>query len=105
MTWDRLPRQQRFAKNPQTIERMATTYPFEASPDELLARADTFVDEVFSSLESAFLIMPRGQGFVTFPDFENGYEALKQATKNFSKIEESIIFANGLQMPLVLVVF
>ncbi len=58
---------------------MATTYPFEAPFDELLARADVFVDEVFSSLESAFLVMPRGQGFVTFPDFENGYETLKHA--------------------------
>jgi len=83
---------------------MATTYPFEAPFDELLARADVFVDEVFSSLESAFLVMPRGQGFVTFPDFENGYETLKQVTENFSKLEEPVIFATALQMPLVLVV-
>ncbi len=83
---------------------MATTYPFEAPPHELLARTDAFVEEVFSSLESAFLVMPRGQGFVTFPDFENGYEALKQITKNFSELEEPSIFATALRIPLVLVV-
>jgi hypothetical protein len=48
--------------------------------------------------------LPRGQGFVTFPDFENGYEALKQITKNFSKLEEPSIFATALRIPLVLVV-
>jgi hypothetical protein len=83
---------------------MASTYPFEAPFEELSARADAFVDEVFASLESAFLVMPRGQGFVTFPDFENGYETLKQVTENFSKLEEPIIFATVLRVPLVLVV-
>jgi len=63
-----------------------------------------FVDEVFASLESEFLVMPRGQGFVTFRDFENGYETLKQVTENFSKLEEPVIFATALRVPLVLVV-
>src|SRR2546421_9101351 len=83
---------------------MASTYPFEASFEELSERADEFVDEVFASLESGFLVMPRGQGFVTFPDFENGYETLKQVTQNFSKLEEPIVFATVLRVPLVLVV-
>jgi hypothetical protein len=41
---------------------MPTThsYPFEADFEEVLARADSFVDGVFASLESAFLVMPRG---------------------------------------------
>src|SRR5439155_27354398 len=104
MMWGRLPHQQKFARNPQTAARMASTYPFEAPFEELSARADVFVDEVFASLESAFLVMPRGQGFVTFPDFENGYETLKQVTENFSKLEEPTIFATALRVPLVLVV-
>ncbi len=83
---------------------MPSSYPFEAPLEELSARADVFVDEVFASLESAFLVMPRGQGFVPFPEFENGYETLKQVTESFSKIEEPMVFATALRVPLVLVV-
>lgn len=53
-------------------------FPFEADLAEIEASPDEFVDSVFSCLESEFLVMPLGQGFVTFPMFEGGYEALKQ---------------------------
>ena len=55
-------------------------YPFEASFDEILGDAEGYVDAVFSCLESEFLIMPKGVGFVVYPAFERGYEALKTAT-------------------------
>jgi len=35
-------------------------YPFEAGPSDLLANLDHYVDLVFASLESVFLIMPKG---------------------------------------------
>lgn len=41
--------------------------PFEADFEELRTNADSFVDGVFASLESAFLVMPRALGFVSYP--------------------------------------
>ena len=45
-------------------------YPFEAELTELHANLDHYVDIVFASLESDFLIMPKGQGFIEYPTFE-----------------------------------
>ena len=39
-------------------------YPFEADLTELHANLDHYVGVVFASLESDFLTMPKGQGFV-----------------------------------------
>ncbi|MEN3370049.1 MAG: hypothetical protein V7609_2192 [Verrucomicrobiota bacterium] len=83
---------------------MPSSFPFEASLEELAARADVFVDGVFASLESSFLVMPRGKGFVPFAEFENGYEALKQSTAGFSKLDAPTVLATALRTPLVLIV-
>ena len=80
------------------------SFPFEVGLEELRTRADSFVDGVFASLESAFLVMPRGQGFVSFPEFENGYETLKRATANFSALDEENIYTTALRVPLVLII-
>ena len=55
-------------------------FPFDCDFDNVQARLDEFVSVVFSSLESEFLILPKGDGFVEYEVFENGYEALKRAT-------------------------
>ena len=52
---------------------------------------DGYVDEVFGCLESEFLIMPRGSGFVEFPVFETGYEARKRLRLSFSRSFISLI--------------
>ena len=83
---------------------MPSSFPFEATPEELTARADAFVDGVFASLESSFLVMPRGHGFVTFAEFENGYETLKQATDRFATLDCSAILATALRTPIILIV-
>jgi len=80
------------------------SFPFEADLAELRTRTDSFVDGVFASLESAFLVMPRGHGFITFPEFENGYETLKRATANFSALDEQDIYTTALRVPLVLII-
>ena len=49
-------------------------FPFEVTFDEIRADPDAYVDAVFDCLESEFMAMPRGQGFVEFPTFESGYE-------------------------------
>jgi hypothetical protein len=83
---------------------MPSSFPFEASLEELSARADVFVDGVFASLESSFLVMPRGSGFVSFAEFENGYETLKQSTAGFSQLDPAIVLQTALRTPLVLII-
>lgn len=60
--------------------------PFEADFTEILAAPERFVDAVFSSLASEFLVLPKGEGFVEYPDFEAGYEALKRTTDGFASL-------------------
>ncbi len=79
-------------------------YPFEVPFDEILEDAEPYVDAVFSCLESEFLIMPKGAGFVEYPIFERGYEALKAATKRFSKIESAEVLPVMLVEPISIVV-
>lgn len=45
-------------------------YPFEASIEELQANIAEFVKVIFGSLESEFLTMPKGEGFVDYATFE-----------------------------------
>lgn len=52
------------------------TFPFEVSLQEILQDPESYVDAVFSCLESEFLVMPKGAGFVEYPVFERGYETL-----------------------------
>ncbi len=82
----------------------ATKYPFELPFDEIRSDLDMFVSAVFSSLESEFLIMPKGIGFVDYPVFEGGYEALKQATKGFTVLDCESLFQKALETPIIMIV-
>lgn len=62
------------------------SFSFEVSFDELQSDLDAYVNAVFGCLESDFLVMPKGEGFVEFPVFEYGYEALKRGTRQRSII-------------------
>ena len=81
-----------------------TKYPFEASFDEIMREAETYVDVVFSCLESEFLVMPKGSGFVEYPAFERGYEALKAATMGFSELNPARVLPAALTEPICIVV-
>ena len=84
--------------------RELTSFPFEVSYDEVLANLDEYVNAVYSCLESEFMVMPKGEGFVEYPVFESGYEALKKATDEFSQIEAGTIFPVVRQLPITLIV-
>ena len=62
-------------------------YPFEAQYAEIEADLDVFVNAVFDSLQSSFLLLPRGPGFVTYPEFQQAYEVLKRHTAGFAVCE------------------
>ena len=79
-------------------------YPFELPFAEVQADLDTFVIAVFSCLESEFLIMPKGLGFIDYPVFEQGYEALKQATKGFTFLEPESLLQKTSEAPIVILV-
>ena len=80
------------------------SFPFEVSFDELQSDLDAFVDAVFGCLESEFLVMPKGEGFVEFPVFEYGYEALKRGTEGFQNVKLDSILPVVLETPIALVV-
>ena len=62
------------------------TFPFEVPYDDLEANVDDYVSAVFSCLESEFLVLPKGSGFIEYAVFEAGYEALKKSTRQFSAV-------------------
>ncbi len=80
------------------------TFPFEVPFAEVAADLDAFAAVVIDSLESDFLILPKGPGFVEFPAFENGYERLKMATHGFREFDPEAVLAAALQQPICLVV-
>jgi hypothetical protein len=79
-------------------------YPFEASLEELLKDPEQYVDAVFSCLESEFLVMPKGTGFVEYPVFERGYEVLKSATAGFLDIGPEKVYSVIVSEPIAMVV-
>ena len=79
-------------------------FPFEVGFDELRSDLDAYVDAVFGCLESDFLVMPKGEGFVEFSAFETGYEALKRATGGFRDITTEKVAAVVFEVPISLVV-
>ena len=48
--------------------------------------------------------MPKGDGFVEFPDFENGYEALKRATWSFREVTPDTVAPVVFETPIALIV-
>lgn len=79
-------------------------YPFEVPFPELEANPDEYISSVFSCLESEFLVLPRGEGFIDYPVFERGYESLKQATNGFQKIETEPVLKAAIQNPLIIII-
>ena len=79
-------------------------FPFEVAFDEVESSLDRFVDAVFGSLESEFLVMPRGEGFVDFPTFDAGYERLKRATSGFRELRPPDVAEAVLDEPICLIV-
>lgn len=80
-------------------------FPFEVPYSEVKANPDTFVDAVFSCLESEFLVMPKGEGFIEYPVFEQGYEALKRTTSAFRNIDPDSISQVIFKLPITLLSF
>ena len=79
-------------------------FPFEVSFDQVQSDVDTYVDEILACLESEFLVMPKGPGFVEYPTFESGYEALKRATTDFQRVTPATVTPVVFDIPISLIV-
>jgi hypothetical protein len=79
-------------------------YSFEANRQDLTDNIEAYVDIIFSSLTSDFLIMPKGNGFIEYPFFEEGYEALKKAAKGFASLDPADIYKKTIETPMIFIV-
>ena len=66
---------------------------------------DQLVDEVFDELSSSFLEMPRGEGFIDYPTFKKGYQALKRRTDSFAALTQQNVLAAISDVPIAFIVF
>jgi hypothetical protein len=78
--------------------------PFEASTEDIMRDAEPFVDSVFACLESEFMVMPRGRGFIDYPTFEAGYQAVKRATEGFASLSPDRVCQVTAEVPVSLIV-
>ena len=78
--------------------------PFEVPFAEVRANLDAFVDGVFLSLESEFMTLPKGPGFIEYSVFEQGYEALKRATRDFRVLGPDQVLATVYAAPIAFIV-
>lgn len=78
--------------------------PFEVPFADVEANIEGYVDSVFTSLRSEFLTLPKGEGFVEYPVFETGYEALKRQTANFRVLDPDALFATVCATPIAFLV-
>ena len=79
-------------------------FPFEVEFSEVEKDLDTYVNAVFGCLTSDFLVMPKGDGFVEFPVFEDGYEALKRGTANFENFTPDVVAPLVFERPIAFIV-
>ena len=66
---------------------------------------EPLVDEVFGELTSSFLKMPKGEGFIDYPTFEKGYQALKRQTDSFAALTPENVLAAVREVPIAFIVF
>ncbi|MCL4180729.1 MAG: hypothetical protein KJ072_23650 [Verrucomicrobia bacterium] len=78
------------------------TYPFEAGFAAIQGDPEPFITAVFSSLESEFLVMPKGDGFIGYPMFEAGYETLKRISHGFTNLTPAVIIEHAMANPVCL---
>ena len=83
---------------------MMPKFPFEVPFSSIKENPDPFVSVVFSCLESEFLILPKGVGFVEYSVFEQGYEALKKATGGFVNFSVDCVAQATFSTPISIIV-
>ncbi len=78
---------------------------FDVDYDDPSIAWEPLVDEVFGELTSSFLEMPKGEGFIDYPTFEKGYQALKRRTDSFAALTPDNVLAATREVPIAFIVF
>ena len=76
--------------------------PFELVQDQLEPHIEEMVTVTIADLSSEFLLMPTGNGFTKYHEFQSAYEVLKRQTGCFSKLSLETVQAALLENSLVL---
>ena len=66
--------------------------PYLAAAAEIERDLEAYVDAVWASLESQFLVLPRGEGFIEYARFQEAYETLKRATGDFREVQPTAVW-------------
>lgn len=72
---------------------LTTRYPFEVPYTEVEANVEEFVNIIFDTLQSSFMLLPQESGFVPYPEFQQAYEVLKRHTVGFKSVEPSSVMS------------
>lgn len=87
-----------------TPKKIVMSFPFEVPFEHVKADLDTYVDAIFGCLQSEFMKLPKGPGFIEYPIFEQGYEALKRATGNFRDVKPDLVLDATYRVPITFIV-
>ena len=79
-------------------------FPFEVPFEQVQADLDAYVNAVFAGLQSEFMTLPKGPGFIEYPTFERGYEELKRVTGDFRDVTSSVVLDAVHRVPAVFIV-
>lgn len=60
--------------------------PYEVDPSDIADNLAELVQTTFDDLTSQFMLLPRGDGFLEYPEFRKGYEALRKCTGGFKAL-------------------
>ena len=67
--------------------------PFEIALADLQDRIEELVDSTFSDIQSQFLVLPRGDNFVEYREFQAAFEVLRRRTNAFADFTESSVWS------------
>ena len=76
--------------------------PFELTQIELEQHIEEMVTATISDLSSEFLLMPKGNGFTAYSEFQGAYEVLKRKTSGFESLTVENVQAALLENSLTL---
>ncbi len=77
---------------------------YQATAAEIADDLESFVNAVYESLESQFLVLPKGPVFIEYLRFQEAYEVLKRATRDFRELTPPAVWDALLADSLTLVV-
>ena len=66
--------------------------PFEIASADLQDRLEELVDSTFSDIQSQFLVLPRGDKFVEYQEFQTAFEVLRRRTNAFDDFTENNVW-------------